>query len=111
MSKERARTRARRDAERAQLTAAREAARARELERAARTRRRRQTWRHLRLWRHGPGFRRDKEKWAALATIVLVCLLVTFLLTSSVQAVVAVGLVCAIAAPALAALMFDRRSR
>jgi hypothetical protein len=111
VSKQRQQARAAREAVRAQRLAEQEAGRAREIERAARLRRRQENWRRARLWQHGPAFRRDKEKWAALATIVLVCLLVTFLLTSSVKAVLAVGLVCAVAAPALGAFIFDRRSR
>jgi hypothetical protein len=111
VSKQRQHARAEREALRAHRLAEQEAERAREIERAARARNRQEKWRRTRLWQHGPAFRRDKEKWAALATIVLVCLLVTFLLTSSVKAVLAVGLVCAVAAPALGAFIFDRRSR
>ena len=111
MSKERQRARAEREAARAKQSAAREVERAREAARTAKVKRRQEAWRQLRWWQHGAGFRRDKEKWAALATIVLLCLVVTFLLTSSVKAVVAVALVCALAAPALGAFLFDRRSR
>jgi Flp pilus assembly protein TadB len=111
VSKQRQHARAEREAVRAQQLAAHAAERAREVERSAKARRRQEQWRRIRWWQHGPAFRRDKEKWAALATIVLVCLLVTFLLTSSFKAVFAVALVCAIAAPALGAFLFDRRSR
>jgi Flp pilus assembly protein TadB len=111
MSKQRQRARAEREAAQAQLAAERQEQRARLAARAAKARRREQTWRQLRWWQHGAGFRRDKEKWAALAIIVLVSLLVTYLLTSSAKAVLAVALVCAVAAPALAAILFDRRSR
>ncbi len=86
-----------------------EARRAREIARTARVRRRQEFWRHLRWWQHGTGFRRDR--WALLAMIILVCLGITFLLTSSWKTVGAVALVCLVAAPALGAFVFDRRSR
>jgi len=111
VSKERQRARAEREAARAERLVALEADRAREQQRAAKASKRQEKWRRRRLWQHGAGFRRDKEKWAALVTIILVCLLITFLLTSSIKAVLAVALVCLIAAPALGAYVFDRRSR
>ena len=67
-------------------------------------------WRRNRLWRHGPQFRRDKEKWALLATVLVLALLVTYILTGSAAAVLLVVLVGLIAAPAVAMLVFDRRS-
>jgi Flp pilus assembly protein TadB len=111
VSKQRQQARAAREAVRAAELADRAAAQALERERAAKARRRGEAWRRLRLWQHGPAFRRDKEKWAALAIIVMLCLVVAYLLTSSVKAVLAVALVCVIAAPALGAFLFDRRSR
>ena len=63
------------------------------------------------MWRHGAGFHRHKEKWAALATLVLVAVLLTYLVTSSVDAVVVVVLVCVILVPALAVSMTDRRTK
>jgi len=65
----------------------------------------------VRLWQHGAGFRRHKEAWAALATLVLVVLLLTYLFTSSLGAVFLVGLVLLIASPALAMLFLDRSRR
>jgi Flp pilus assembly protein TadB len=77
---------------------------------AERTRRERRelAWRRIRLWQHGAAFRRHKESWAALATLVLVVLLLTYLFTGSVTAVIMVGLVLLIASPALAMLFLDR---
>jgi len=65
-------------------------------------------WRHNRLWQHGPSFRRNKEKWAALATVVMVLMLVAYFLTGSLGAVLLVVLVLMIASPALVMLFFDR---
>ena len=111
MSRTRAKARAEREA-----TAARQAANAqvqRERAVAARTRKDKHDllWRRLRLWQHGASFRRHKEAWATLATIVLVVLLLTYLFTSSVGALILVGLVLLIASPALAMLLFDRSGK
>jgi hypothetical protein len=110
MSKERARLRAARAEEAA--ARARENQRALARRNAAQARRGRVDlfWRRLRLWRHGAAFARNKEKWAALATLVLASLLVTYLFSRSVTDVVLVALVCVVATPALVALFFDRSS-
>jgi Flp pilus assembly protein TadB len=79
--------------------------------RRARRSRRELAWRQVRLWQHGSGFRRNKETWAALITLVLVAVLLTYLVTSSMNAVIVVVLVCVIGLPALAVSMMDRRSK
>ena len=55
-----------------------------------------------------PGVPAHKEAWAALATLVLVILLLTYLFTSSLGAVLLVGLVLLIASPVLVMLFLDR---
>jgi hypothetical protein len=62
----------------------------------------------VRLWQHGPAFRRHKEAWAALATTVLVLLVIAYLFTGSFGAVLLVVLVVLIASPALVMLFLDR---
>jgi Flp pilus assembly protein TadB len=111
VSKARAKARAERQALAAQRAAAERAAREREAARRARWAKRDLAWRQGRLWRHGAGFRRNKETWAALFTLVLVALLLTYLVTSSINALIVVVLVCLIGLPALAVSMLDRRSR
>jgi Flp pilus assembly protein TadB len=78
--------------------------------RQARRERRSLTWRRARLWQHGPGFARNKEKWATLAIVVMIALLITYFLSRSVHDVLLVALICVVATPALVALLFDRRS-
>jgi Flp pilus assembly protein TadB len=111
VSRERARARAAREQEGARRAERARAEAARQADRIARRRRRDLSWRQRRLWSHGPAFRRHKERWAALATLVLVALLLTYLLTSSLTAVALVGLVGVIGAPALVAVFFDRNRR
>ena len=65
-------------------------------------------WRRTRLWQHGAGFRRNKERWAALIILILVVLLCTVLFTGSLTATLFVALVAVIASPALVMLFFDR---
>ena len=108
MSKARATARAERQAASARRAAGAQARREREAAERARRDRRELTWRRVRLWQHGAGFRRHKETWAALATLVLVVLLLTYLFTSSFAAVMMVGLVLLIGSPALAMLFLDR---
>ena len=108
MSKERARARAVREAAVAQKAAEEKARREREAAAQARRDKRDLVWRRNRLWQHGTGYRRRKEAIAGLLTLDLVVLLLTYLLTSSVHAVLFVLLVLIIASPALAMLTFDR---
>jgi Flp pilus assembly protein TadB len=109
VSKERARARAAREAEAAQRTAAEAERRERLAARQNRRERRDLAWRRMRLWQHGSGYRRRKEGIAALLTLDLVVLLLTYLLTSSVGAVFLVLLVLLVATPALAMLTLDTR--
>jgi len=111
VSKQRAKARAEREAVAAQRTAAERAVRERETARRQRQEKRQLAWRRARLWQHGAGFRRNKETWAALLTLVLVAVLLTYLVTSSINAVIVVLLVGVIAFPALAVSMMDRRSK
>ncbi|MCW2594180.1 MAG: hypothetical protein JWP39_68 [Jatrophihabitans sp.] len=105
-------TRAAARAERAALAATRaEASRAtREKAAAERARRERRArlWRRVRLWQHGPGFRRRRETWGALATMVLLAMLVVYIFTRSITAVLGTALIFAVGAPVLILLFFDR---
>jgi hypothetical protein len=110
MSKARAQARTQRAALRTARGREQDQRRARESAVQARRSRRSLLWRRARLWQHGAGFARNKEKWATLATLVLISLLVTYFLSRSVNDVLLVALVCLVATPALVALLFDRRS-
>jgi hypothetical protein len=111
VSKERARARAVREAAAGQKAADEKARRDKEAAAQARRERRDLAWRRNRLWQHGSGYRRRKEAIAGLLTLDLVVLLLAYLLTSSLQAVLFVLLVLIIASPALAMLTFDRRRK
>jgi Flp pilus assembly protein TadB len=74
----------------------------------ARQERRALAWRRVRIWQHGPGFRRRRETWGALATLVLVSLVVVFVISRSVAAVLGAALIFVVGAPVLIALFFDR---
>jgi Flp pilus assembly protein TadB len=108
VSKARAIARAERAAAAARRAADTQASREREAAERARRDRRDLIWRRVRLWQHGAAFRRHKEAWAALATLVMVVLLLTYLLTSSFGAVFLVALVLIIASPALVRVFLDR---
>ena len=113
MSKERARTRAVRQAERDAAQEAVLARRAREradqLEQRRRRQRRQLWWRRVRLWQHGSAYARNKERWAALGTLLMCLLLVTYLVTSSLRDVLVMALIGVIASPVLVALIINRR--
>jgi len=111
VSKARALARAQREAAAAGRRAAAQAHRKQQSAERARRERRELTWRRMRLWQHGSAFRQHKEAWAALGTLVLVVLLLTYLFTSSFRAVMLVGLVLLIGSPALAMLFLDRRPK
>jgi Flp pilus assembly protein TadB len=100
--------RAEREAAAARRRVEAQARREREVAERSRRERRELTWRRVRLWQHGPAFRRHKEAWAALATLILVILLLSYLFTSSLGAVLFVALVLLIASPALVKLFIDR---
>jgi Flp pilus assembly protein TadB len=108
VSKARAAARAEREAAAAGRRAEAQVRREREVAERARRERRELTWRRVRLWQHGPAFRRHKEAWAALATLIMVILLLSYLFTSSLGAVLFVALVLLIASPALVKLFIDR---
>lgn len=110
VSKERARTRAQRQADAARHLAGEHARREKDVAERARRERRSLAWRRMRLWQHGSGFRRRKDSWAALGTLAMVVLLLAYLLTSSWHVVLLVVLVLVIAFPALVMLTFDRRN-
>jgi Flp pilus assembly protein TadB len=99
-------------AERARAAAAAaESARAAH-ERAAAERERRDRralrWRRLRLWQHGPAFRRNREQWGWLGVLVFLGLLVTYLFTRSIGALIGTTLIFVLAAPVLVLLFLDR---
>jgi Flp pilus assembly protein TadB len=102
-------------AERERLAAERAAAEQAERERLAVERARRErralTWRRLRLWQHGPAFRRHRERWGALATLVLLILFVVWLATDSVLYLLVTALALVVCAPVLLLLFFDRSRR
>jgi Flp pilus assembly protein TadB len=77
---------------------------------AARIRRERRAlaWRRIRLWQHGPGFARRRETWGALATLVLLILLVVYLVTRTLGPVLVTALALLVCAPVLVLLFFDR---
>jgi Flp pilus assembly protein TadB len=99
-------------AERERLAAARAAAAQAERQKAAAARARREqlslTWRRLRIWQHGPAFRRRREAWGAFATLLLLILLVSYLVTRSFGAVLVTALALLICGPVLYLLFFDR---
>jgi Flp pilus assembly protein TadB len=108
MSKERQTARAQRES----ADAARRQSMLAERERAAaaraRAERRRLLWRRLRLWQHGPGFSRRREGWGALGTLVLLVVIVVFVVTRSVEAVLGTALIGLICAPLLVMIFVDR---
>jgi Flp pilus assembly protein TadB len=100
-------------AERARLAHERAAVARLDAERAAAARARRERrallWRRVRIWQHGPGFRRNRERWGWLGVLVFLGLLVTYLFTRSIGALVGTALIFVIAAPVLVLLFVDRK--
>jgi len=111
VSKQRQRARAERERQAAQRAAAARTEQQRLVAVRQRRDRRALAWRRARIWQHGAGFRRNRERWGAFATLVLACLLLAYLTTRSWTAVVCAALVLLVGAPVLALLFFDRRSR
>jgi len=109
MSKARQAARAERQRTASERSAAAEAERAKLAAARARRERRSLFWRRMRLWQHGPGFRRNRERWGALAALAMCVLLVVFIWTSSLDDVIGTALVLVIAAPLLVLLIVDRR--
>jgi Flp pilus assembly protein TadB len=99
-------------AERQRIAAQRAEAVSRQREKVAALRAKRERrslmWRRLRLWQHGSGFRRNRERWGALAALAMGVLLVVYFLTGSVAAVLGTLLVLVIAGPVLVLLVVDR---
>jgi Flp pilus assembly protein TadB len=108
VSKDRAAARAQRAAFAAQRAEQARAAAAKASAERDRRERRALLWRRIRLWQHGAGFRRDRERWAALATIVLLALLLVYFLTRSLTAVFAAALFAVVGTPVLVLLIVDR---
>jgi Flp pilus assembly protein TadB len=108
MSKARQLARAERQRAIAERDAVRQAEQAKHAAVRARRERRALAWRRVRLWQHGPGFRRQRETWGALASLVLLSMMVVYLLTRSWGAVLGTGLIFAVGAPVLVLLFFDR---
>jgi negative regulator of sigma E activity len=111
MSKARQIARAERERLAAERAAAAKAEAAQAAELRARQERRSLLWRRLRLWQHGPAFRRQRETWGALATVVLLVLLVVYLFSRSWSAVFATALALVVCTPVLVLLFFDRSRR
>lgn len=109
MSRERARTRAARQAAHEELLAQRAVERAAVAEKRRRQQQRQLRWRRVRLWQHGSSYRRNKERWAALSTLILCVVLVTYLVTRSLRDVLVVALIAVIASPVLVALIVNQR--
>ena len=108
MSKARQAARAERERLAAERTAAVRAEQQRQAAARARRERRALAWRRFRLWQHGPGFRRNRERWGVLGTLVLGAMLLVYLFTRSVGAVIGTGLIFAVGAPVLVFLFIDR---
>jgi Flp pilus assembly protein TadB len=111
VSKDRAQARAAREADAVRRDAAERERQAALADRARRRARRSLAWRRLRLWHHTDRSRRHRERWAALATLVIIAVLVAYFLTSSLSVVLLVLLVLAVGAPALIVLTFERGRR
>jgi Flp pilus assembly protein TadB len=109
MSKQRQLARAERERQAADRAAAVEAQRSKAAADRARRERRTLLWRRLRIWQHGPGFRRNRERWGALGALAMCALVVVFVVTRSVEAVLGTSLVLVIAAPVLVLFVVDRR--
>jgi Flp pilus assembly protein TadB len=111
VSKARALARAEREAAARQLADRRRA----DADRSARSRSRREQralrWRRFRLWQHGPGFSRRREAVGALAALVLVLLVVTYVVSRSATDVLVLALVLVVAGPVLGLLFFGRGHR
>lgn len=111
MSKQRQSTRADRERAAAEQVAARRAERRRAAADRARRERRSLAWRRLRLWQHGPGFRRNRERWGALASVVLMILLLVYAVSRSVGDVLIAAVALLVCSPVLVLLFLDRRPK
>jgi Flp pilus assembly protein TadB len=111
MSRQRQIARAQREAAAAAAAAAARAEQERAVADRARRERRSLMWRRIRLWQHGAGFRRDRERWGWLGVLVFLGLLVTYLFTRSIGALVGTALIFVLAAPVLVLLFLDRNRK
>ena len=107
MSRERAVARAEREAAAARQAELDQARREREAADRVRRDRRALRWRRLRLWQSASG-RRAAEGRAVLGTAALVLLVVVYVLTGSLRAVLGMALILLVASPMLIKLTFDR---
>jgi Flp pilus assembly protein TadB len=108
MSRQRQVARAERERRAAERAAAARAEQQRATAARARREQRSLAWRRLRLWQHGSGFRRNRERWGALGALVLCVLVVVWLFTRSIGALLGTALVLLIGAPVLVLLIIDR---
>jgi Flp pilus assembly protein TadB len=108
VSKDRAVARAQREAYAAQRAERVRAEAAKTAAERARREQRALWWRRIRLWQHGASFRRNRERWAAVATLVLIALLLVYFLTRSLTAVFAGALFAVVGTPVLVLLIVDR---
>jgi Flp pilus assembly protein TadB len=108
VSRQRQVARAERQRRAAERAAAAEAERRRAAEARARREQRALVWRRVRLWQHGAGFRRNRERWGALAAIAMGALLAVYLFTRSIGDVFGTALVLVIALPVLVVLVVNR---
>ena len=111
MSKARQRARAERERAAAVAAAAVKAEAQRLSAARARREQRALAWRRRRLWQHGPAFRRNRERWGWLGVLVFLGLLLVYLFTRSLGALVGTALIFIVAAPVLVLLFVDRNRR
>jgi len=111
VSKQRHAARAERERVAAERNAAARAVRERAAGERARRKRRSLAWRRVRLWQHGPVFRRNRERWGAFGTVMLLIPLLVYLFSRSLTNVLVTALALVVCAPVLVLLFFDRRSR
>ncbi|MEO6884816.1 MAG: hypothetical protein ABI232_00825 [Jatrophihabitantaceae bacterium] len=107
MSKARALARAEREAVAAERAARLHVQHEREAAERAKAARRALVWRRVRLWQRGASHRHTEVR-AALASLVLVLLVLAYLFTGSFTAVFGTALILLIASPLLLKLSFDR---
>jgi Flp pilus assembly protein TadB len=108
VSKARQLARAERQRDAAERAAVRQAENQKAAAARARRERRALAWRRIRLWQHGPSFRRQRETWGVLGTLVLLSMLLVYLLSRSWGAVLGTALIFVVGAPVLVRLFFDR---
>ncbi len=111
MSTQRRHARAERERLAAERAAGTRAERERLAARRARKERRTLAWRRVRLWQHGAGFRRNRERWGALGTLVLLTLLLVWLFSRSFSYVLVTALALLVCLPVLVLLVVDRKPK